>query len=142
MEMNDSLVADLENKCRCIIEGGKEIFSWSWDDRFMKALSTFQRTDEEIVYSLLESSFFDCWTYKKAKKAPQIIKDIINSAGGMEKDQLIFATDPEEEIILVCNWWPWGNGETISLRIGMFSLCAAISQMTADEKIKEWFGVS
>ena len=139
--MDTSILADVENRCRSIISEGNDIFSWSWDDRFMKALTTFKSTDKETVQFILEKNFGNFWDYKKAKKSPQIIKDIVNSVGGMEKDQLIFSSNPESDILLVGNWWPWGSGDTISLRIGMVSQSTEFNQNEIDEKIKEWFGV-
>ena len=33
--------------------------------------------------------------------------------------QLLLLSDSATDVLIYCAWWPWGNGLTISIRVGM-----------------------
>ena len=34
--------------------------------------------------------------------------------------QLLLTSAPSDGVGIYCAWWPWGNGKTISIRLGVF----------------------
>jgi hypothetical protein len=70
------------------------------------------------------------------------VRTINSRQGGLRPGQLLFTSDPNREAFIFCAWWPWGGGETISIRIA--PSFKKISDSEKAEKIqlfKEWFGI-
>ncbi|MFO0948275.1 MAG: hypothetical protein U1D30_20525 [Planctomycetota bacterium] len=63
--------------------------------------------------------------------------------GGLDRGQILFACDPGQGPILFCGWWPWGNGVTISIRIGLFDEAATDEDREAHRQLLQtWFSLS
>lgn len=98
-------------------------FSWEWDSRFQTALTTFKTEDQLTVREILEGSMGKAWDSVTIESAPENVQHALVPFGGLMPNQLFYAADISEEGILFCAWWPWGNGQTISARIGANSEC-------------------
>jgi hypothetical protein len=64
-------------------------------------------------------AFASVWDFTSVAHAPAVVKDIAESAGGLRQSQYLFVTAVEESIVAFGAWWPWGDWETISLRMGL-----------------------
>ena len=89
---------------------------WKLDDRFNTVVAAFERSSSEIIFSALKTSFSQEWSKKTVRKAPNHIKSIAASISGIESGQIVFTTDDLAGPVLFAAWWPWGDGENISLR--------------------------
>ncbi len=49
--------------------------------------------------------------------APEQIKTKSVDLGELRENQLLFTTDPGGNVLIFAAWWPWGNGEVVSVRI-------------------------
>ena len=140
--MRDSEVYEVEIYCRDIVKQGKEFLSWEWDDRFNAVVASFSKANKSKVYSVLKKNFVSDWDYKKIKKAPQNIASIANALGGVREGQFLFMSDLENDIIIFGAWWPWGGGDTISIRIGILADNVSASQEEAiTANFKSWFEI-
>jgi hypothetical protein len=132
----------LEKKSRKLVEAFDNLLSWKWDDRFETVLAQFSTQEKESVYRIIKTQMGFKWDTDNVNKAPKLVKMIIDSFGGLEKEQLFFTSDLDNGEFLFCAFWPWGDGKTVSLRLGVF----ADSLSDDDNKeltrlFKNWFSV-
>ena len=132
----------LEKRCRWIKQVLGDSLTWKWDDRFDTVLAEFNVRDKAVIQDRLSDQMDIIWTAETSRRAPEVIQILIDFFGGLNPDQQLFTSDPEIDGILLCAWWPWGNGETISIRLAVFADSLNDDQnheLTA--LFRGWFGV-
>ena len=93
-------------------------FSWEWDSRFKTVLAQVSIKEKDVVEKTLINYLGTAWDSVTIKKAPESEQHILLRLGGMMSGQLFYAANLPENGIVFCAWWPWGNGQTISIRLG------------------------
>ncbi len=132
----------IENVCRAFMDAYPGILPWKWDGRFEVVLAEFAVGNQEAVHNALESSLGKSWDSDSIGNAPEGVTGVSNSLGGLMRGQRLFTSDPDAQPFVFCAWWPWGDGNTISIRIG-----PACGQMSPSERagfvtcVRECFGV-
>ena len=124
------------------MEAAHDLIMWKWDERFKTVLAEFKVADEAQIQNLIQTYMGVIWDSNNKKMAPDIVKMVINYFGGLNTGQLLFTSDPEGDDLFLCAWWPWGNGEKISIRLAVFS--DSLNDNNNEELIKifrGWFGV-
>ena len=109
-----------QNACKNIASALQGFLSWKWDDRFGAVLAEFGTENKDKIRSILDKHFNSPWDISTIKTAPENIHSAADLLGGVTKEQLLFTSSLEKETLIFCAWWPWGNGETISIRIAPF----------------------
>ncbi|MFZ0482299.1 MAG: hypothetical protein WAL93_02825 [Desulfobacterales bacterium] len=109
--------SDLEKISRKLLSASRGVLSWKWDQRFEAFLAEFSADKRDEFRSILERDFSNVWDSSNIREAPDIVKMCNNSFGGLRSGQLLFTTDPSQDVFICGAWWPWGDGRTISLRI-------------------------
>ena len=109
--------SDLEKVSRKLLSASWEVFSWKWDQRFEAFLAEFSADKGDEFRAILERDFSKVWDCLNIREAPDIVKMCNNNFGGLRSGQLLFTTDPSQNVFVCGAWWPWGDGKTISLRI-------------------------
>ncbi len=140
--MPDLNKSDLEKVCKDFSSAFQGVLTWQWDGRFDTVLAEFSVDDKDGVRDALERHLSIVWDDSNIGKAPGIVQMITNDLDGLMSGQLLFTSDPDRDFFLFCAWWPWGNGETISIRIA--PSCKKIpDQEKAEifELLKLWFGI-
>jgi hypothetical protein len=122
-----------ENKCKDIYTALKSHLNWKWDDRFRVVLAEFDVRDIESIQSILTQHFNLSWDQSTAMSAPEKVHAAIDFMGGMMGEQKFFTSVLENETLIYGAWWPWGNGQTISIRIGLLP--------SVDNAFKRYFGL-
>ena len=138
--MNPEILSQLEKRCKNIHSELSTLLFWKLDDRFDIPLSEFSKEHAEKVHSIISKEFDTSWDSKTIKKAPKPVRKIAKALSGIQENQLLFTTNPDPEIILFATWWPWGNNEKISVRVGVS--CEgkmAVSEIELTLNIKKWF---
>lgn len=95
---------------------------WRWDKEFNLALTVIDRQDEIMIELPLTLEFAHKWDFATIDDADQPVRDFFQSGFGVVPGQKVFTTDPVQGIVLFAAWWPWGDDERISLRLGLVSL--------------------
>ena len=140
--MNKMNSSQTELLCKELSSAFQGLLSWKWDERFETALAEFKVENKARVHDELVRRLGNIWDVSNVETAPEAVQTIINAFGGMMPGQLLFTSDPEQEALVFCAWWPWGNGITISLRIAPFyQKPASPDADEAAEQLKEWFGI-
>ncbi len=94
--------------------------AWSWDPRFKCVSSSFGKelTDQarEAMVGVLDGE----WSSDSINQAPDEIRTLAARFGGIRPGQLLFTgAAGGERMHLFALWWPWGDGATVSLRVGV-----------------------
>ena len=140
--MIDLIKSDLENVSRELVSAFQGILSWKWDSYLDTVLAEFDVGDKDSIRAVLERFLGSTWDRSNIGKAPHIVQMVNSNYGGLRSRQLLFTSDPNQDEIIFGAWWPWGNGETISIRIAPCS--RKVSDSEKDEQIKRFkdlFGI-
>ena len=95
---------------------------WTWDPRFSAIAATFEAAQEPAVRASAQLAFPRGWTTKSLETAPAELRALIDRVGGMRPRQRLLGGDQLACPTLFGLWWPWGDGEKITLRIGSLDL--------------------
>jgi len=112
-------LADIEACCKHILKKGRIVLSWEWDDYIGAMLATFDVKHTDHVRGVLDNGFTSQWETREITKAPASIQRIAYGLGGLRPTQRLYVTPDAEQIMAYGAWWPWGNDETISIRVGL-----------------------
>jgi len=140
--MHDLGTLDLENVCREILNAFEGVVSWKWDSQFQTALAEFMVDNKDNVNAVLERYLSSNWDSTNIDNAPESVQVIISRFGGLRSGQLFFASDPNQDVFIFGVWWPWGDGDTISLRVAPSN--KTLSDAESEELLalfKDWCGL-
>ena len=106
---------------------------WSYDNRFQCVASTFDSNFAAEAKVLIAVMLPLVWTERTLLSAGPVINTVAARTGGVRAAQMIFGAERAGYITPYGLWWPWEEGRTISLRIGLegasggdvIDLCAA-----------------
>lgn len=104
--------------CTRLFEALKADLSWEWDSRFEAALALFPNEKKDEIGTILENHLGSSWDNSTIDRAPESVQRVLIRLGGIMHSQLLYAAALPQEGIIFCAWWPWGNGRTISIRLG------------------------
>lgn len=93
---------------------------WCWDERFNAVLLHVNKNDKSKIVKILEKYFSDYWNILFDEEMPEAVQQQVQMFDGLRPEQLLFSTDITTGGFLYCAWWPWQDGEKISIRIGLF----------------------
>jgi len=78
------------------------------------------------------------WSSTTLVRAPAQVREIAERTGGLRAGQLLMASSDAAADFAYGLWWPWGDGMTTSLRIGLAGNRATDGAM---QKLRDVFGV-
>jgi len=133
-------LAEIESRCKAIIAETRGLLNWEWDDYIGAFLAAFSVADAARIETVCDKYFISRWDTESMAKIPPSAMAIAESLGGLRSSQILFVTSPGEFVITYGAWWPWGDGNTISLRIGMVT--NKVPALASDElfqEFSEWF---
>jgi hypothetical protein len=112
---------------------------WSWDSRVACVSSSFSVDLEQKNRTLALAAMPTEYTSRSIAGAPSTLRDICERAGGLRAGQYVFIGATVGRVFSYGLWWPWGDGMTISLRVGVGGIDESHDLMN---KLREAFGVS
>jgi hypothetical protein len=92
---------------------------WSWDPRLMCCTSSFTTEQEPAARAATQLGLQQEWNSATMARAPQPLRDVVERSGGIRQGQLALSTGPASGLLVYGLWWPWGDAETVSLRVGL-----------------------
>ncbi len=93
---------------------------WNWDGRLQAAVVVVQRATNRIVNESLGRSFDDRWDIESIQNAPSYVREVVDALSGLRQRQFIYTSSPDAEgTVLYAAYWPWTNGNLISIRVSM-----------------------
>ncbi len=140
--MNDLDKSDIESVCKDILRAFQGVLSWEWDSRFETVLAGFSADKKDSVHEILDRYFNIAWDTSNIEEAPIVVQAIDKHLGGMRSGQLLFNTHPNQEAFIFCAWWPWGDGDNISIRIAPFDKrLSDTEEAELVKRLKSWANV-
>jgi hypothetical protein len=95
---------------------------WSWDGRFVCLASTFTVPYEAQARKAASEALPIEYTSTTLASAPPELRELAARTGGLRAGQLLLAGGPFGGLTGFGLWWPWGDGETISMRTGVLDV--------------------
>lgn len=133
---------DLEVTCTSLHAATRALLKWGWDGRLGAVLATFQEPDAAAVKAHLAAHLPLRWDRSNLREAPRLVRDLADAIGGVRADQAVYATDATRPVVAVGAWWPWGGGQTVSIRIfPVASGLAPADQEALAAAFRGWFGL-
>lgn len=140
--MSDTNKSDVESVCRELLNAFRGVLSWKWDGRFETALAEFGVNDEDSVRTILKRHLSLIWDSSNIETAPDIVRTINIRVASLRSGQFLFTSDPKPGALVFCAWWPWGDGNTVSIRVAPFHKKLSDSEHAKKIQLfKGWFGV-
>jgi hypothetical protein len=132
----------LEARCKNIYADLSSLLFWEWDSRLNIPLAEFSKEHSGRVEAILAKEFEKKWDPRNLSTAPDGIKRIVDALSGLRDKQVLYTTDPDSEAVLFATWWPWGNNEKISVRIGVqHKEKISMSEIELTINIRNWFNL-
>src|SRR5262245_18831412 len=92
---------------------------WSWDNRLSCVTSSFGVQFEGEARTATGHGLPTEWSASSLSRAPVRLRELADRYGDVRAGQLLFTGGSLEGNFAFGLWWPWGNGATISLRVGL-----------------------
>lgn len=121
------------------LKGGWPTRGWSWDSRFMCITSSFTVEQEPKARAAVALAMTREYTSTSIVGAPQALRDVVERCGGVRSGQLVLSAGPVMGLMAFGLWWPWGDAETISFRLGLVDVDPGRDPY---QKFRDVFGVS
>ena len=140
--MQDVHRSELESVCKSMVSAFQGVVVWKQDSRFGTVLAEFPVVDKEKVGAILQPYLGAVWDSANISKAPDSVQTVAKLFGGLRADQVLMSSDPDKGVCLYGAWWPWGDGQTISLRITPYDTrLSALDMAELEGQVKGWFGI-
>ena len=134
--------SELDNICKELLSAFQGMLSWKCDDRFDAVLAEFDAADKDSIRAILDRYLGSTWDSSNMDKAPHTVKKVNSYLGKLMAGQMLFTSDSTQAAYIYCAWWPWGNGKTISIRIGpCYKRLPDPEKALKFKKFKGWFGI-
>lgn len=95
---------------------------WEYDRRFKCVASSIPLTDEPAARAAIGNVFPSSFSVTTLTSAPEDVRALAATCGGLRAAQLLLWGGPTDGPGTFGLWWPWGDGTTVTLRIGLHHL--------------------
>ncbi len=93
--------------------------AWSWDSRLGCVSSSFDNELAPQARTAAAEALPSVLTPANLSRASSALREVVERSGGLRTGQLLMAGPAVGRTAPYGLWWPWVNGLTISLRIGL-----------------------
>ena len=114
---------------------------WSWDNRLKTAMVVFDKEEMDVVYIPITLEFDTRWDYATIESSPPHFYEYFKREFGIIPGQKIFASTDGSDTILFAVWWPWGDGNKISLRVGLYNGNDTNDMNLIKDSLTQWFQI-
>ena len=129
----------VQGACREL--AGCSSLSWEWDERFSAALAVTREPQHQEVLALLAARLPQVWDSGSIGEAPELIARLAAAWGGLRPGQRLHALDAAADPLLFAFWWPWGSGNTFSVRVGVAAASAEVEALEPLSALRSSFGL-
>lgn len=110
---------------------------WSWDGRLQCVSSSFVTELESKARAATATALPTEFTSSTLSRAPSPYRELAERTGGLRPGQMLLVSTPVGHLYAYGLWWPWGDGMTTSLRIGL----GGAESAEAHQALRDAFGV-
>ena len=90
-----------------------------WDPRFKCVSSSFGNEIARRARDAMVGVLGTEWSVATIPGASEAVRALAGRYGGVRSGQFLFTGDVVAGMHLFGLWWPWGDGATVSLRVGV-----------------------
>jgi len=119
--MNATEFSKFKLICSKVRDSIPSSYTASWDEDFQVIRIVFEKTEKKPLLQTLIQEFQFQWDFTSIDNASDFIEKFITSIFGIIPGQILFTSNETSIPILFAVWWPWGNEDYISLRLGIYS---------------------
>jgi hypothetical protein len=112
---------------------------WSWDSRLSCIASSFSVDMESTARGVAQAAFPQEWSSRTLTTAPVSMQELAERVGGLRTGQVLHGGLGVGRVFAYGLWWPWGDGVSISLRIGLAGIDDNHEMM---QRFRDVFGIS
>lgn len=123
----------MEAACGKLLDATREVAPWHWDEQSGAALLTLESAQQGEVLARVKEIFPASWDQIDVGRAPEHVRHIAGSWGGLMAGQHLFVCDPDADPVVFALWMPWSNRLNTSLRVS----CAAFDDAVARRKPRD-----
>jgi hypothetical protein len=113
-EVWDSIFASLER-----LRGLWPAPDWMYDRRLKCVASSIPLTRQDDARAAMAEALPMSFSVDTLPGAGEGVRALVEKCGGLRATQLLFWGGGDDAPGLFGLWWPWGDGTTVSLRIGL-----------------------
>jgi hypothetical protein len=92
---------------------------WNYDRRLKCVASSVPLAREADARAAIVEALPTSFSVETLPGAGQGVRDLVEKCGGLRATQLVFWGGGDDAPGPFGLWWPWGDGTTVSLRIGL-----------------------
>ncbi|HVZ85627.1 MAG TPA: hypothetical protein VHG72_01565 [Polyangia bacterium] len=95
---------------------------WSYDRRLRCVASSIPMASADLARAAYAESFPAAYTAESLATAPAGVQALAQTCGGLRAAQQLLWGGSADQPGAFGLWWPWGDGTTVTLRIGLHDL--------------------
>ena len=92
---------------------------WMYDRRLKCVASSIPLTRQDDARAAMAEVLPTSYSVDTLTSASEGVRALVEKCGGLRAAQLLFWGGPDDAPGAFGLWWPWGDGTTVSLRIGL-----------------------
>ena len=142
MKINLSELEPFKEICRKICLNIPESYAWKWDQKRKMAAVVLDEEDAEMVFYPLFKEFRNHWNFTSINEAAEAVNEYIHSEYGLMPGQVFFTSHMVYDLILGVAWWPWGNSDKVSMRVGIIPIKKSLPDDFAFKCLSQWLKIA
>ena len=128
--------------CRKICLNIPSSYEWKWDEKRKMAAIILDEEDAEMVFYPLFKEFRNHWNFASITEAAEAVNEYIHAEYGLMPGQVFFTSHMVCNIVLGVAWWPWGNSDKVSMRVGMIPINTKLSEDFPYQCLSRWLHIT
>jgi hypothetical protein len=141
MQLNANSLERFGQICRKICLNIPAGHRWHWDQRRNMAVIVLDEQDAEMVFYPLFKEFCSHWNFSSINKASVEINNYIHTEYGLMPGQVFFTSYPLNDTVLGVAWWPWGDDQKVSMRIGLIPVGIELPDGFSFQCLSQWLDI-
>jgi len=114
--------------------------TWQWDEKFHTTVVVFETLDQDLILFPIIQEFEDRWDFLSIERSGKAFYRFFIDRFGVIPGQFVFTAGDDDTCKLFAVWWPWGDDEKVSLRVGLFiNKADASSHDRLRAMLTQWF---
>jgi hypothetical protein len=115
--------------------------TWEWDQKRKMAAVVLEEEDAEMVFYPLFKEFRNHWNFASINDAAEAVNEYIHTEYGLMPGQVFFTSHMVCNLVLGVAWWPWGNNDKVSMRIGIIPIKTGLTDDFTYQCLSRWLNI-
>lgn len=128
--------------CRKICLNIPANYQWKWDKKRNMAVIVLDEEVAELVFYPLFKEFRNHWNFGSINEAADAVNNYIHTEYGLMPGQVFFTSHMVNNTVLGVAWWPWGNEDKVSMRVGLIPVNIPWTDGFAFKCLSRWLAIS